>query len=80
MYLQVPMLEHVAHADKRGGLDPVLQNAAAIGDGTLSLPSLNSHAFNYDKGRQTVEMIGQDSYVILGVIPANVAVKKNSGS
>ena len=74
------MLEHVAHANERGGLDPVLQNAADIGDGTLSLPSLNVHAFNYDKGRQTVEMIGQGSYAILGVVPVNVAVKKNSGN
>jgi len=80
IWLQVPMLEHVAHADERGGLDPVLQNAADIGDGTLSLPSLNVHAFNYDKGRQTVEMIGQGSYAILGVVPVNVAVKKNSGN
>ena len=74
MYLQVPMLEHVAHADERGDLDPVLRNAATIGDGTLRLPSVNVHAFNYDKGRHTLEMIGTGSYVILGLVPMDAKI------
>ena len=67
-WLQVPMLEHVAHANDRGGLDPVLEDAADIGDKNIKLPKLNVHAFEYGKGRQTLEMSGTGSYVILGVI------------
>jgi len=70
IWLQVPMLEHVAHANDRGGLDSVLENATDIGDTNIDLPKVNVHAFKYRKGRHTLEMIGTGSYVILGVIPA----------
>lgn len=70
-WLQVPMLEHVAHANDRGGIDPVLTDVADIGDAKLKLPKVNVHAFRYDKGRQTLEMIGKGSYVILGVVTAD---------
>jgi hypothetical protein len=69
-WLRVPALEHVAHADDRGGIDSVLEDVADIGDGKLKLPKVNVHAFKYDKGKQTLEMIGHGSYVILGVVPA----------
>lgn len=70
-WLQVPMLEHVAHADDRGGLNAVLENAAVIGNGKNKLPPVNVHAFKYEKGKQTLEMIGEGSYLILGVVPAD---------
>lgn len=70
-WLQVPALEHVAHADDRGGIDVVLEDVAEIGDGKLELPKVNVHAFRYEKGRHTLEMIGKGSYVILGVVPAD---------
>jgi len=69
-FLQVPALEHVAHANERGGLDTVLENVAEIGDAKIKLPKVNVHAFRYEKGKHTLEMIGTGSYVILGVIPA----------
>jgi hypothetical protein len=69
-WLQVPALEHVAHANERGGLDPVLEDVAEIGDAKIKLPKVNVHAFRYEKGKHTLEMIGNGSYVILGVIPA----------
>lgn len=72
-WLQVPALEHVAHANDRGGIDPVLDDAAEIGDGKIKLPKVNVHAFRYDKGRHTLEMIGRGSYLILGVVPADAA-------
>jgi hypothetical protein len=71
-WLQVPMLEHVAHANDRGGIDPVLEDAADIGDGEAKLPKVNVHAFQYDAGRHSLEMIGTGSYVILGVVPGTV--------
>lgn len=69
-WLQVPMLEHVAHANERGGVDVLLEDVSEIGDAKLTLPKVNVHAFGYDAGRNTLEMIGKGSYVILGVIPA----------
>ncbi len=76
-WLQVPMLEHVAHANDRGGLDPVFEDAAVIGNENVGLPKLNIYAFEYDKGKQVIEMIGTGSYVILGVVPANTTLTKN---
>jgi hypothetical protein len=70
IWLQVPALEHVAHANDRGGIDTVLEDVADIGDVNLKLPKVNVHAFRYEAGRNTLEMIGQGSYVILGVVPA----------
>jgi hypothetical protein len=72
-WLQVPALEHVAHADDRGGIGTVLEDAAEIADDMLTMPKVNVHAFRYEKGKNTLEMIGQGSYVILGVIPAEGA-------
>jgi len=69
-WLQVPMPEHVAHANERGGLDTVLQDIADISNNNITLPKVNVHAFKYGKGKQTIEMIGEGSYVILGIIPA----------
>jgi hypothetical protein len=69
-WLQVPALEHVAHANERGGLDPVLEDVADLRSNTTTLPKLNVHAFDYGKGKQTIEMIGEGSYVILGIVPA----------
>ena len=68
-WLQVPALEHVAQANDRGGLDPVLEDVAEIGDAKIRLPKVNLHAFRYEAGKHTLEMIGTGSYVILGVVP-----------
>jgi len=75
LWLQVPALEHVAHANDRGGIDAVLEDVADIGDAKLKLPKVNVHAFKYEKGRHTLEMIGKGSYVILGVVPAGAKLK-----
>jgi hypothetical protein len=32
---------------------------------------LDIHAFKYEQGKQTLKMIGEGSYVMLGVVPAN---------
>jgi hypothetical protein len=70
-WLQVPQLEFAAQADERGGVDTVLQNAAEIS----SSPNVNVHAFRFEAGRQKLELIGQGSFVILGVVPQSVKLK-----
>jgi hypothetical protein len=64
IWLQVPDLETAAHADERGGVEPVLRNAAVIDNS----PFVNVHAFAYEPGRHRLEMIGEGSFVVLGVV------------
>jgi len=69
-WLQVPQLEVAAQADERGGVDTVIENAAAIS----GCPGVDIHAFRFDAGRQKLELIGKGSYVILGVVPQSTAL------
>ena len=71
-WLQVPKLEFAAQADERGGVDTVLENAAAIS----SCPHVMLHAFRFDAGRQKIELLGKGSFVILGVVPQSVKLEK----
>jgi len=71
-WLQVPKLEFAAQADERGGVDTVIENAAAIS----SCPHVDVHAFRFDAGRQKLELIGKGSFVILGVVPQSVQLQK----
>jgi len=71
-WLQVPKLEFVAQADERGGVDTVIDGAAAIS----GCPNVNLHAFRFDAGKQKLELIGQGSFVILGVVPQSVQLQK----
>jgi len=68
-WLQVPALEHVSHANDRGGHAAILEDVVDISVGCNGLPKVNLHAFRYKAGKQTLEMIGTGSYVILGVVP-----------
>ncbi len=70
-WLQVPKLEFAAQADERGGVDTVLENAATIS----GCPNVNLHAFRFEAGKQKLELIGQGSFVILGVVPQTVKLK-----
>lgn len=72
LWLQVPNLDFASHADERGGVDPVLRNAVAIDE----CPNVNVHAFRYEPGRHKLELIGKGSFVILGVVPQSVELKK----
>jgi hypothetical protein len=72
LWLQVPNLDFASHADERGGVDPVLRNAAAIDE----CPNINVHAFRYEPGRYKLELIGKGSFVVLGVVPQSVDLKK----
>jgi len=72
LWLQVPNLDFASHADERGGVDAVLRNAVAIDE----CPNVNVHAFRYEPGRHKLEMIGKGSFVVLGVVPQSVELKK----
>jgi hypothetical protein len=71
-WLQVPKLEFAAQADERGGVDAMIENAAAI----ENCPALDIHAFRYEAGRQKLEFIGKGSFVILGIVPQSAEIKK----
>jgi len=71
-WLQVPKLETAAQADERGGVDTVIENAAAI----QGCPNVDVHAFRFEAGRQKLELIGTGSFVILGVVPQSVQLNK----
>jgi len=72
IWLQVPNLDFASHADERGGVEPVLRNAAAIDE----CPNVNVHAFRYEPGRHKLELIGRGSFVVLGIVPQSVELKK----
>ena len=71
-WLQVPNLETAAQADERGGVEPVLRNAAVI----ERCPGLDVHAFRYEVGRQKLELIGKGAFVVLGVVPESARIQK----
>jgi hypothetical protein len=72
IWLQVPDLETAAQADERGGMDTVIEDAAAI----AGCPHVDVHAFRYAAGRQKLELIGKGSFVILGVVPQSMQLQK----
>ena len=72
LWLQVPNLDFASHADERGGLEPVLRNAAVIDE----CPGVNIYAFRYEPGRNKLELIGKGSFVVLGVVPQSVKLEK----
>jgi hypothetical protein len=67
IWLQVPNLDVASHADERGGIEPVIRNAASIQE----CPTVNVHSFRYGAGRHKLEMIGKGGFVVLGVVPAS---------
>ena len=68
----MPNLETAAQADERGGVDCLLDNAAAI----AGCPDVEVHAFRYEAGRQRLELIGKGSFVILGIVPQSATLNK----
>jgi hypothetical protein len=67
-WLQVPQLETDARADDRGGVETLIQNAAVVS----GCPSVDVHAFRYDRGLQKLEFSGKGSFVILGIVPQSI--------
>ncbi len=72
LWLQVPNLDFAAQADDRGGLETIIENAAAIEE----CPSVGLHAFRFEPGRHKLELIGKGSFVVLGVVPQSAKLEK----
>jgi hypothetical protein len=72
IWLQVPDLEIDAKAIEHIDVEPLIQNAATIEE----LPALNIHAMKFDAGKNTLDVRGRGSFVILGVIPQSAQVTK----
>ena len=69
-WLQVPNPEIEARANESGGFAPRIRKTAIISQ----LPSVNVHAFEYEKGVYDIEMIGKGSYLVFGAVPENIKV------
>jgi hypothetical protein len=69
-WLTVPRLEVAAQADDRGGLAPVIKNCVTID----AVPSVELHSFSFGAGRQKLDLIGQGSFVVLGIVPQSVTI------
>ncbi|HRK32769.1 MAG TPA: hypothetical protein PLD59_17035, partial [Tepidisphaeraceae bacterium] len=72
VWLKVPDLETDALADERGGAEPVVLNAAAIS----GLAAIDLHTFRFPAGKNTLDLRGKGSFVILGVIPQTASLTK----
>jgi hypothetical protein len=71
-WLQPPNLETDARAAERGDIDPLIQNAATISH----LPAINIYAMKFDAGRHTLDLHGDGSFIVLGVIPQSAQVAR----
>lgn len=74
-WMKPQTLETNTHADARGGLDPVIQNAMKL----TGLPGVNIHAFTYGKGRYEIDL-GVGAYLVVGVVPADQEIKVRNAS
>ncbi len=72
VWLKVPRLEFAAQADERGGVETLIENAAVI----AGSPAVNIHAFSYGPGRHKLELLGQGSFVVLGVVPQSAKITR----
>ena len=73
VWLKVPDLETDTHADDRGGLAVVYDEAMKV---DMS-PSVNVHAFKYEKGKHKI-YFGQGAYVVVGVVDGDEKIVPRS--
>jgi hypothetical protein len=73
-WLHPPNLETNANADERGGVEPVLLNAAQIAE----YPAVNIHALKYDAGKNKLDVSpsGRGCFVVLGIVPQSATIAK----
>jgi len=69
-WLQVPRLETDAAADEHIDVQPAITNAATI----QSAPPVDVHVFNYEKGRNKIDVRGSGSFVVLGIVPKSATI------
>jgi hypothetical protein len=75
MWLKPPDLETDALAAERGGVEPLILNAATI----AGCPAVDVAAMNFPKGRNKLDVRGVGSFVILGVVPQSAKIEKRDG-
>lgn len=74
-WLQLPELETNTHADDRGGLTIVYENAMKV----QGCPPINIHAYNYEKGVHEL-YFGTGGFMIAGVVPSDAKITpRNAG-
>jgi hypothetical protein len=74
-WLQLPELETNTHADDRGGLTVIYENAVKA----ESCPAVNIHAYSYEKGIHEI-YFGTGAFIIAGVVSKDAElVKRNAG-
>ena len=71
-WLKPPDLETDALAADRGGVEPLILNAATI----AGAPAVDVHAMNFPAGRHKLDVRGAGSFVILGVVPQSAKIEK----
>jgi hypothetical protein len=67
-----PDLETDALAAERGGVEPLILNAATI----AGCPAIDVHAMEFPKGRNKLDVRGAGTFVILGVVPQSAKIEK----
>jgi hypothetical protein len=72
VWLKPPDLETDALAAERGGVEPLILNAATI----ARAPAVDVHAMNFPAGRHKLDVRGSGSFVILGVVPQSAKIEK----
>ncbi|MEO6434801.1 MAG: hypothetical protein ABIP55_03435, partial [Tepidisphaeraceae bacterium] len=72
LWRKPPDLETDALAAERGGVEPLILNAASIDE----LPAVDVHAVQFDAGRHKLELRGQGSFILLGVVPRSAMTNK----
>ena len=72
IWLRPPDLETDALAAERGGVEPLILNAATI----AGAPAVDVHAMNFPAGRHKLDVRGSGSFIILGVVPQSAEIEK----
>jgi hypothetical protein len=71
-WLKPPDLETDALAAERGGVEPLILNAATI----AGAPAVDVHAMTFPAGRHKLDVRGSGSFIILGVVPQSAKIEK----
>ncbi|MGC4031277.1 MAG: hypothetical protein QM754_05960 [Tepidisphaeraceae bacterium] len=69
---RVPDLETDAVAIDQYSDEPVIENAAAIDE----LPALDMYGVKFPAGKQTLQLRGEGSFAVLGVVSQSTALPK----
>jgi hypothetical protein len=69
---KAPDLETDALAAEHGGTEPIIRNAATIS----GLSPIDVYALTFPKGKQRLELRGEGSFIVFGVVPQSAQLPK----